>query len=195
LIRTQHSGYRTGWSEVSHYSLPLFGVNTSIEMQPFTSIYSYDSTQPFKIELSFDADRFVSQWVMITDGRGKHARRIYVDFLYTPVNIPSSESESLSLWNAFRQKKETHYILQSMRLRTQYTEHDTKSINKFAMVYRWHLAQSFDSSPSDSSSFGYYMYFIFPILFFFSTSFDTNFEQLLLLLLIFTIDYMVYMVK
>mmetsp|Transcript_11920 Transcript_11920/g.14410 ORF Transcript_11920/g.14410 Transcript_11920/m.14410 type:complete len:233 (-) Transcript_11920:9-707(-) len=64
LVRTQHNGWRTPWTEVSRSEMPQFREDSVLRLQPpIHPETALEPSEPFKISLSYSDSIFVVPWV------------------------------------------------------------------------------------------------------------------------------------
>ena len=69
MRRTQHSGRRTAWHEVSHRATPRFLTDRRATLDGAPP--DLDDSEPFKISLALHGLQFVTPWITVADGKGK----------------------------------------------------------------------------------------------------------------------------
>jgi len=94
LVRTQHGGWRTPWTEVMRSEMPRFREDTVIRVQPPVPSEvlgdAYRPDEPFKLSLAFSESRFVVPWVKTqTQGGGsRHVLKyLQLTFFYSGSDI------------------------------------------------------------------------------------------------------------
>lgn len=81
LKRSAYQGYVSGWSEVVYHDCPLFGVSRSIQWNPLSSAYTYDSSSPYKIAFSFNQHQHLTTFITINDGSTLYLHSITFSFI------------------------------------------------------------------------------------------------------------------
>lgn len=83
--RIQYQGKRTMWSDVLIGQAPLFAVDKAVELHiPSHDIPAYES---LKLQLSYDYEKFTSEWLTVGNGQGTELDMIMVVFAYSGADI------------------------------------------------------------------------------------------------------------
>ena len=83
--RMQYMGKRSVWSDVLVGQGPLFGVDRAVELNyPSSEVPSQDT---LKMQLSYDNEKFTSEWITLSDGRGHQLDLITAVFVFSGSEI------------------------------------------------------------------------------------------------------------
>lgn len=94
MKRTQYMGYRTAWSELLGSDAPRFGIARTVVLQPVPVTSEFANEEAIKISFSFDQDRFLTNWITVTDGRAHFLAAITFTFSVTPDHIVGLRTET-----------------------------------------------------------------------------------------------------
>lgn len=79
--RSQYNGYTSGMSEVLFNDCPRYLYPRSLNWHSVIDAPNYESTKPFKIQLTFDkAGKFRTPWITVADGRGRYLATLVLKF-------------------------------------------------------------------------------------------------------------------
>ncbi|KAJ1481728.1 hypothetical protein T484DRAFT_1953630 [Baffinella frigidus] len=83
--RIQYEQKRTVWSDVLVGQAPMFAVDRAIDLHlPSQDVPSWES---LKLQLSYDTERFTSEWITVGDGKEHALDLINVVFIYSGSDI------------------------------------------------------------------------------------------------------------
>ena len=77
--RTQHQAARTGWHDINIHTAPHFGVDRTVEIE-LAQEKAIASDAEFKIAFSVSDSSFLTQWAVLSDGRGRFVSSLEFKF-------------------------------------------------------------------------------------------------------------------
>lgn len=82
VLRTQHAGWRSSWSDVLRSQMPRFGVASAVDLSaPLPRPGVLEPDEPLKISLAFADSQVVVPWVPIIDGDGSRLETLTLTFV------------------------------------------------------------------------------------------------------------------
>ena len=82
VLRTQHAGWRSPWSDVLRAQMPRFGVASSVALAPpLPRAGGLQAGEPLKLSLAFADSQVVVPWLPVVDGDGSVLTALTLTFV------------------------------------------------------------------------------------------------------------------